>query len=77
MITSAQIRGARAMLELSQTDLAKAAGLSKTAIGDFEMGISRPKTSTLASMQRALEIAGVIFIDENGEGPGIRLKKAR
>jgi predicted transcriptional regulator len=65
------------MLELSRTDLAKAAGLSKTAIGDFEMGISKPKASTLATMQRALEAAGIIFVEENGEGAGVRLRKAK
>ena len=65
------------MLELTQTDLAQAAGISKTAVVDFETSLSKPKKSTLVSMQRALEDAGVLFIDENGEGPGIRLKKAR
>lgn len=31
--------------------------------------------STLAAIRTALENAGVIFIDENGEGPGVRLRK--
>jgi DNA-binding XRE family transcriptional regulator len=53
MITPAQIRGARAMLELSQTDLAKAAGLSKTEIGDFEMGI---KTEDIYPRLRAARL---------------------
>jgi predicted transcriptional regulator len=77
MITPAQVRGARAMLELTQTDLAKAAGISKTAVVDFETSLSKPKASTITSIQRALEDAGVIFVEENGEGPGVRLKKER
>ena len=65
------------MLELTQTDLAKAAGISKTAVVDVEMGRSKPRASTIACIQRALEDAGVIFVEENGEGPGVRLKKER
>jgi hypothetical protein len=41
------------------------------------MGISKPKASTLTSMQSALEAAGVIFVEENGDGAGVRLKKAK
>jgi DNA-binding XRE family transcriptional regulator len=65
------------MLELTQTDLAKAAGISKTAVVDVEMGRSKPRASTITSIQRVLEAAGIIFVEENGEGPGLRLRKAR
>lgn len=75
MITPQQIRGARAMLSLTQAALAEAAGISTTALNNIERGAADPKVSTLAAIQRALEEAGVIFVAENGEGPGVRLRK--
>jgi hypothetical protein len=44
---------------------------------DFERGARSPHGTTLEALQQALEAAGVIFIAENGEGPGVRLKKER
>lgn len=76
MLTPQQIRGARAMLGMTQADLAARAGLSATALNNIERGASDPRASNLAAIQRALESAGVLFIDENGEGPGVRLRKA-
>jgi transcriptional regulator with XRE-family HTH domain len=76
MLTPQQIRGARAMLGMTQADLAARAGLSATALNNIERGASDPRASNLAAIQRALEGAGVLFIAENGEGPGVRLRKA-
>ena len=75
MLTPQQIRGARAMLGMTQADLAARAGLSATALNSIERGASDPRASNLAAIQRALETAGVIFIETNGEGPGVRLRK--
>ncbi|MBS7589736.1 helix-turn-helix domain-containing protein [Ancylobacter defluvii] len=75
MITPQQIRGARAMLGMTQAALAAAAGISTTALNNIERGAADPKASTLTAIQRALESAGVIFVAENGEGPGVRLRK--
>ena len=75
MITPQQIRGARAMLGLTQTELAERAGISKTGLNNIETGAADPKVSTLKAIECALEAAGVIFIKENGEGPGVRLAK--
>ena len=75
MISPSQIRGARAMLGLKQADLAEMAGISKTGLINIESGASDPKSSTLKAIQHALETAGVIFVAENGEGPGVRLRK--
>jgi predicted transcriptional regulator len=75
MITPQQIRGARAMLGLTQSQLADAAGISTTALNNIERGAADPKTSTMVSIQRALEQAGVQFIPENGGGAGVRLVK--
>jgi predicted transcriptional regulator len=73
MISPSQIRGARAMLGLTQSDLAAKAGISKTALISIETSTSDPKASTLSAIQKALEVAGVEFT--NGDQPGVRLRK--
>lgn len=77
MISPQQIRGARAMLGLTQAALASSAGISTTALNNIERGAADPKASTLGAIQRALEAAGVEFIAENGGGPGVRLRKGQ
>ncbi|WP_298356940.1 hypothetical protein [Rhodoblastus sp.] len=47
----------------------------KKTIADFESGKRSPYARTLSDIRRVLEGAGVIFIEENGEGPGVRLRK--
>ena len=73
-MTIEQLRGARGLLGWSQTELAKRAGLSLPTVKRFEAG-SGPRVSEEAreKMQRALELGGVEFLDENGSGPGVRL----
>jgi predicted transcriptional regulator len=72
-MTPAQCRAARALIELSQAGLAGAAAVPATVIADYETGAwIRP--ADLEALQRALERAGVEFIDVGG-GPGVRLKK--
>lgn len=75
MITPAQIRAARALVSLKQDELAAAASVSLATLNNIERGVSDPRSSTLLAIQRALEASGVIFIPENGEGPGVRLRK--
>ena len=77
VIKPPQIRGARAMLGMTQAQLATAAGISTTGLNNIERGDADPKASTLNAIRTALESAGVIFVEENGEGPGVRLKKER
>lgn len=72
-ISSAQIRAGRALLGWSQTDLAKAAKLSRPSVDRAER--VTVTNETLATIRKALEKAGVIFTPENGEGPGVKLKK--
>ncbi|MEN5278164.1 helix-turn-helix transcriptional regulator [Brucella sp. TWI432] len=77
MITPAQIRGARAMLGMTQADLAKLAGLSTTGLNNIERGSADPKASTLAAIQTALEKEGIVFLatgDNRDGGPGVRIK---
>ena len=75
MITSAQCRAARGLVGWSQQELAKNAGVGTVAIHQLESGTSQPRRATLDVVRRALEAAGVEFIDENGGGPGVRLRK--
>ena len=77
MITAEQIRGARAMLRWSAKQLAEQAGLSWPTIQRMEsaQGVPSGLSKNLELVQRALEAAGVIFIDEDNEGPGIRLRR--
>jgi transcriptional regulator with XRE-family HTH domain len=75
MLKPEQIRGARAMLGLTQAALAEKAGISATALNNIERGSADPKASTLSGIQSALEAAGAIFVAENGDGPGVRLRK--
>jgi len=77
-LSSAQIRAARALLRWSAEDLARASLLSVATIRRAEL--SEKETSMTAAndlaVRRALEAAGVQFIDEDGGGPGVRLRTA-
>jgi transcriptional regulator with XRE-family HTH domain len=64
------------MLNLKREDLATAAHVGHSTLFDFESGRRQPHPRTLAAVRAALEAAGVIFVEENGDGPGVRLKKA-
>lgn len=71
----AQSRAARALLNWSQERLAEAARVSVTTLRNFERGATTPVVNNLAAIQAALEAAGVEFIEENGGGAGVRLRK--
>ena len=71
-----QCRAARALLNWPQEQLATAANLSVTTLRNFERGATSPVANNLAAIRAALESAGVEFIEENGGGPGVRLRKA-
>jgi len=75
LITIEQLRAARALLGWSQTDLARHAGLSVPTVKRLEGGFG-PHVSDEAriKMQKTLEQAGISFIEENGGGPGVRLR---
>ena len=76
-LTSAQIRAARGLLRWSAEDLAREAALGVATIKRAE-GAENETSMTVANdlaVRRALEGAGVEFIDENGGGPGVRLGK--
>lgn len=66
-----QCKAARALLAITQVDLARAAGLSPRTVKGFESGELIPKPSTLELLAGALELAGVDLLFEP---PGVRLK---
>ena len=76
MITADQIRAARALLRLSARRLAEMAGLSLPTIQRMEAakGVPSGHSKSLEAVENALKDAGIEFIDENGGGPGVRLK---
>jgi predicted transcriptional regulator len=70
-----QCRGARGLLGITQAALARKSGVSLRTIASFEAGERDPIPANLTAIRRALEAVGVTFIDGNGDGPGVRLKK--
>jgi transcriptional regulator with XRE-family HTH domain len=72
-----QIKAARALLAWSQEELAAAAHVSIPTIKRLEAndGPLGGRSETADKIQRALQTAGVEFIDENGGGTGVRLRK--
>jgi transcriptional regulator with XRE-family HTH domain len=66
---------ARAALKLGVREVAAAAKVSPATVTRVEAD-QPANASTLAAIRAALEAAGVIFVAENGEGPGVRLRKA-
>jgi DNA-binding XRE family transcriptional regulator len=79
MLSSDQIRGARAILRLGQAELAESADVSLETVKRIESmeGELRIRLDTLTKIKTALEKAGIEFIAENGGGPGVRLRKAK
>ena len=77
MVTAAQCRAARGLLDWSQQELADRAGLGIVTIRQIEADITEPRRATLAVLKQAFERAGVEFIDENGGGAGVRIRKRK
>lgn len=65
-ITTGQIRGARGILNWSQSDLAERTGISATSIGSIENGQSTPRESTLKAIRLAFENGGIEFLGNEG-----------
>jgi hypothetical protein len=76
-LAGSQIRAARALIRWSAGDLSRQSAVSLRTIRRAEL-IDNATSMTSANdlaVRRALETAGVEFIDENGSGPGVRLRK--
>lgn len=76
-LTSAQIRGARALLRWRAQDLARESAVGVATIRRAELmdGETSMTAANDAAVRRALENAGIEFIEENGGGPGVRFSK--
>jgi transcriptional regulator with XRE-family HTH domain len=72
-----QTRMARALLNWSLDDLAEASGVHRNTISNFETGKYAGDPEKVAQVRRVLERYGVIFLDENSEGAGVRLRRFR
>jgi DNA-binding XRE family transcriptional regulator len=78
-ITGRQVAAARALAGLSQAELASTARVSVQTLGRMEAseGPAPGMPNNVAAVRAALESAGVEFIDENGGGAGVRLRKPK
>ena len=76
MITSDQIRAARALLRWSGKDLAEKTGLGFSTLMRLEVldGVPSAQAKTLETIQSVFEKAGIEFIGNPEEGAGVRWK---
>ncbi len=76
-ISSAQMRAARALLRWSALDLAAASKVGVATIRRVEVveGEIPVTSANEESLRRALETAGIEFIEGNGTGEGVRFRK--
>src|ERR1700730_1677898 len=77
LVTTRQIKAARALLAWSQADLADRSGISEPTVARVEAvdGELGGRGDTTQKIRDAIEAAGVEFIDENGGGRGVRLRE--
>ena len=75
MITSDQIRSARALLDWSRQTLSEKSGVGISALMRLESadGIPGGNIKTFEAVQNAFEKAGIQFIGTPDDGPGVRL----
>ena len=79
MITSDQIRAARALLRWSGKDLAEKTGLGFSTLMRLEVldGVPSAQAKTLENIQKAFEKAGIEFIGTPDDGAGVRWKSKK
>ena len=73
-MTPAQLRMARSALKIGVRDLGEMADVTTATITRYENERGGLNSVTSQKLRKALETAGVIFIDANGNGPGVRLR---
>ena len=76
MISTGQIRAARALLRWTAQELAEAAGIGVATIRRMEVidGVPDGQVKTLSAIQDALERAGIEFVGSPSDAPGVRLR---
>lgn len=77
MITSEQVRAARALLRWDERDLADAAKLPLSTVMRLEAtpGALAAEPKAIEALRKAFDAAGLDLIGENGGGVGVRLKR--
>lgn len=76
-ITGPLCRAARALVQWPRAQLASESGVKAKKIRAFETGDVDPGDGAMASLRRALEAAGAVFLDEDDLGAGVRLRFTR
>lgn len=76
MITSGQIRAARAMLKWTASDLADASGVGVATVRRIELAEKLPSSNvkTIELIRIAFESAGIVFVGSHSDNPGVILK---
>lgn len=74
LMSPPQCRGARALLDMTQPQLASLASIGLSTVVDFERQRRLVSDDAVRKMQEALERSGVVLISENGGGAGVRLR---
>ncbi len=77
ILSPAQCRGARGLLDWSRRQLAFVANIDIAAIREFEADEAQSPAAVGDALLQAFESAGIIFIPEDGAGAGLRFRKAR
>jgi predicted transcriptional regulator len=79
IVTGEQLRAGRALVRLEQPELAKRANVSLGTVKRMEatVGPISANVLTLNAVVNALKAAGVIFVEENGDSPGVRRRKGK
>jgi transcriptional regulator with XRE-family HTH domain len=75
VLTAAQCRAARALLRWTQQDLADRSGVACSTVRGFENHAHMPIRANLRVLRLALEEGGVILIEADDLGPGVRLRR--
>lgn len=76
-ISSSQCRAARGLLNLSQSQVARAAHIAPPTLSQFERADKAPSYNNLQAIIAVLETHGIVFIPANGGGPGVKLKASQ
>ena len=76
MVSSSQIKAARAMLGWSAIELANRSGVGSASIKRYEVqdGVPVANTKNLLAIRNALEVAGIEFTGDPLVNPGVTLK---
>ena len=73
-LSPALSRAARALLDLDIADMVKKSGVPKAMISEIEKGGKVPQRQDVAALRLVFEESGIVFLADDGNGPGLRLR---